>query len=356
MAYLTIVILVFLSYCLISLVDIKQVGNEFYHRINPGDKRTIIYLSILFLILFVTFRPDTMPDYKSYIDDFKNLDKYRDLSMEIGDKILIKFAYLFSDNPVFVFFTFALIGIPLKVLGLRQMAPFFYLSMAVFVTGILIAQDMVAIRSSVAVGFFIWAVKYKLERKYWHCFLFSLLSILFHYSAVIIVIPICVFSIEKPHKLFYAIIIPAAYTLVLLGYGITQFFDSIHIEKFQQLWAYYKYYDEEDAYNIFNLFILGKCVMFYIILSRIDKIKHYYPAAILLLKIYCLSLVSTILLYESQSMAIRVGEFLGAVEVLLIPSILFSYKRKKWFVGYGICLVYCMGLLLCYGRFFLSNS
>lgn len=352
MEYLLIVIFLFVLFLFLSFIDLNWAGSTVTHRVNSKDVMVITQITIVFLVLFVTFRPDIMPDYKSYIDDFKHLDNYRDLSLEFGDKTLINFVHLFTSKAIYIFFAFALIGIPLKVSAIRKMAPFYFLSMALFVTGILIAQDMVAIRSSIAVGFFFWALKYKFENKLWYCALFSILSILFHYSAVIIILPLFLFNLKKKYRILYAILIPISYALVIGGLGITQFFDLINIEKFQQLWAYYKFTDEEDAYNVFNLFLLGRCVFYYLILFRIEKIRKYYPEAVLLLKIYCLSVVLTVLLYESQSMAIRVGEFLGAVEILLIPSILFSFKRKNIFIGYGLCFIYCASLLLRYGVYF----
>ena len=352
MEYLITVIFLFLSFLFLSVLDLKWVGLTVTHRVNRRDTMIISAVTVVFLVLFVTFRPDTMPDYKSYIDDFKNLDKYRDLSLELGDKTLINIVHLITPQAIYVFFVFALIGQPLKIAVIRKMAPFYFLSMAVFVTGILIAQDMVAIRSAIAVGFFFWALKYKFENKIWYCVLFSILSILFHYSAVIIFLPLFLFSVNKPYRVLYGLLIPISYALVIGGLGITQFFDLISVEIFQQLWAYYKFTDEEDAYNIFNLFLLGRCIFYYFILFRIDRIKQHYPAAILLMKIYCLSIVLTILLYESQSMAIRVAEFLGSVEIFLIPSILYSFKRRNLFIGYGLCFIYCSSLLLRYGVYF----
>lgn len=352
MEYLITVIFLFLFFLFLSVLDLKWVGLTVTHRVNRRDTMIISAVTVVFLVLFVTFRPDTMPDYKSYIDDFKNLDQYRDLSLELGDKTLINIVHLITPQAIYVFFVFALIGLLLKIAAIRKMAPFYFLSMAVFVTGILIAQDMVAIRSAIAVGFFFWALKYKFENKIWYCVLFSILSILFHYSAVIIFLPLFLFSVNKPYRVLYGLLIPISYALVIFGFSISKLFDLISIEKFQQLWAYYKFTDEDNAYNIFNLFLLGRCFFYYYFLFRINKIKLYYPEVVIFLKIYCLSIVLSVLLYESQSMAIRAGEFLGSIEIFLIPSILYSFGRKNIFVGYGLCFVYCVSLLLRYGVFF----
>jgi len=223
--------------------------------------------------------------------------------------------------------------------------------MAIYVSGILIAQDMIAIRSAIAVGFFLLAIKYRLDNRIWHYMFFSLCAFLFHYSAIIL-IPLYFISKEKEYFALYFLLIPIAYISVINDIGVVQFFELIHIDTFQLLWANYKYFEESDAYNIYNFFILGKCLMYYFILFNIKTISKHCPMALYLMKIYCISIFLTVLLREQQSLAIRIGEFLQSVEIVLIPLILYAFNGRRKALMHYVCAGYCAGLLLCYGIYF----
>lgn len=348
--FYVIVFITILFFCL-SLSDTSHWYKGQLHFVSIKDTKRLVFFSLVILYLIVLFRPQNMPDYQSYIRDFKYLDKYMEYNMEPGDKLLIKTVHLFTDHYMFVFAAFAAIGVPMKVYATRKMTPFVFLSLAVYASGMMIAQDMVAMRSSLAAGFFLWAIYYKLKHNLRMFLILAFVAVSFHYSAVL-VFPVWFLNTKKDYRKIYGLLIPIAYAAIILGQGITMLFDSINIPLFQAIWYNYKYFEEEDAYNVFNIIILFKVCFFYLMYFKLDEIKEHYSSIVLLMKIYCISLFITILLYQSQAVAIRVGDFLRCVEILFVPSLLFAYGGKYRVKLHIICLIYCLLSLAGYNGYF----
>jgi len=343
-----IILILILSFWLLSVIDSSKNGQE--HVLKAGDRNIILYTAGFVLFLIVIFRPNTMPDYMAYIYDFLHLRKDDELGLEPGDRYLIQAVHFFSINHMAVFSAFAAVSIPIKLFAIKKYSPFVFLSLAVFTSGSLITQEMTAIRCAIAVSFLLWAMYFKINKNLKKFLLFVLLASLFHYSAVL-GFPLWFLSNTKCRKWIYAILIPIAYTSVYLNYGISEFLNSINLNSFQAMWDHYRWFDESDYYNVYNMLQIAKCIVFYFILLRIDTIKQYYPGAVFLMKTYCLSLVATIIFYESQSVAIRVGDIFRTCEIILIPCLLFAYGKKHRWAMHFVVLLYCIGLYISYGGF-----
>ena len=190
---------------------------------------------------------------------------------------------------------------------------------------------MIQIRVAVASALLLWSTKFLTERNATKFFSLSILAILFHYSAAII-LPFWFINPNKSHKRLYLLMIPAAYMLAIMGYSFGHLVGAIPVEQIQTLWTMYEKRMEFDGgteINIFNSMHLIRCAMSMFIMFNIDKISKYVPTAVVWAKMYIISLVAFLLLSDIPVLSFRISELLQIVEILLIPSIVLVPKYRQ---------------------------
>ena len=293
------------------------------------------------LVLIAAFRPSEMPDYENYYNAFRYVTAER---FEPAVSWIISFVHLFSRNPLVLFGLFAMISITLKFGAIVRLSPCFWGSMLIYIANIFILHDMIQIRCAVASGLLLWALMYVYERNLYKFLVISRIAVLFHYSAILI-FPLYFLDTKRCHQV-WRLIIPAAYVLWLLNFKLGYLAEFIPGDSFQTLWAMYEAtVGNEDGVNVFNMLQLLRCVVCLFIVWNIDRISQHNQFAILLTKVYCLSLVSLVLFSDVAVIAFRVSELYQVVEVLLLPMIVFCFSRT---VSIGKLCVIMIGVVLLY--------
>jgi hypothetical protein len=134
---------------------------------------TAFYISLYPLLIFILNRGNQ--DYVAYLDIFSSNEKYA----EIGYQILIAFVKLLggSHNSIIMVLGVTLFFTLLKLsskIRYAAVVPVIYLIFPSII-------DLVQVRNSFSFYFFVISFLYYIDRRMFLCFLFSLLSISFHY-------------------------------------------------------------------------------------------------------------------------------------------------------------------------------
>lgn len=299
-------------------------------RNEKFGKRQGLLLGLLVLVLCAisALKSSDTPDYPQYEMIFQGLS----VRIEPGDAMLVKIISNFTRDAKWFFFVFALVSVTIRVSAIKKMAPFntfLYAALALYVSNIYILQDMIQIRVAIATAFFLWAIYFKLNHKLWLFITSSVMAVMFHYTAIVI-LPIWFLSSEKVKKGFWMWIIPASYVVSLLFSSFAHLAGQVQLEAYQQLFNMYE--GRDDSINIFNMWQLLRIGMFYYLLANMEKIAASYPGAKLLLKVYAIGIISIPLFRDIPAVAFRISELFMVAEILLLPTILFIRKRNQSFM------------------------
>ena len=139
---------------------------------------------VIVLTLFVAFRPAGIDnDYNSYLGYFKNPTGVAALLTEPTFKMINGLAR-FLNAPFLLFVIYAFLAVPCKVIAIKRLSPYWYLSILLWYAHLFIIQEMTQIRVAVASGVFLFALPYLGDGKKLKFTLCLVASILFHYSII----------------------------------------------------------------------------------------------------------------------------------------------------------------------------
>lgn len=294
---------------------------------------------IVAVILIITFRSSKMADYVEYKDAFLTSGQLRFEPIFHVIKALVSPL----GNYLIGFLLIAFISVWLKFYCIKKYMRLFWPMSLVYVSNILIVQDMVAIRAGLAGSFLLVALQYKFENKIKKMILFLLLSFFSHYTAIVFVLLFFMDAI-KFRRWFYLLLIVFSYALSMKSLYATQL---LHYLPFVgDYFVLFDKYMEEAEYqvepmNIFNLLQMGHvliCVVFWCYINRIQKL---YPSALVYLKLYTIGVCSVCWFAQSFAMAIRFSELFFVVEILLVP-IGFSALFRKSFYFKLVLIIYAV--------------
>ena len=317
---------------------------------NKVPLGTYIFVNII-LILIATFRSPDMPDYENYYNYFTFGGAER---FEIGFKTYVESVKHISINPIFIFSAIAALSVSIKLFAIRKLSPLFWGALLVYLSNIFILHDMIQIRAAVASGILLWSTKYLEERNLKYFLLSVALASLFHISSIVF-LPLWFVNTTNPQKTIFLLMIPISYVLALNGITFGNIASLINIEQIQNLWNMHQNAMEHDIgvrINLFNAMHIIRLIMCTYIIANLNKIVKYDKKAIILAKIYTISLVAYNLLSDIPVIAFRISELLQVVEILLIPSILLiPYNKlinKLALICYAGC---CLFINIYYNEF-----
>lgn len=313
------------------------VFQERKHFLNDGR---LIFI-ILVLLLLSTTRSTNFPDCNEYIRIFTE-DDLNDTRYEIGFKYSVNFLRLFTDEPRFFFFVFGLSGILIKLRTIYRYSPEYMASVLIYLTVFFVYLDMIQVRNSLSISFFLLAVVARSKDKWKEFIIYGIAAMLFHYSGFVVLL-FAVLSYNKRIE-FYKWIIPAAYIFHFFG-NVVVGLDASSLGPLGQAFMGNTYNNDLlKPVNVFNSVQLMRILFFYCIYLNINDIIHKYPIAYLMLKVYAIGIAMLPLLSFYPSISSRVNSYMCSIEILLLPAIFFIQKHKQLY-KWSLCL-YCMGTLL----------
>lgn len=311
-----------------------------------AQNKRIFNLVCAILILIVTFRSPEMSDYAEYEYSFSN--DAEDLRFEPFFYV-IKFICSISFAPAITgFFLFALLSILIKAKLMWKESWLGWASLSVYVSHVLITQEMVAIRAAAASAFLLVAIDKKSKGEIKKTILAIVAAILFHYSAVFFLILLLMDNFRAKRKL-YICFIAVSYVLYYLGLFVTVIFFS-EIENIignNILFAMYgnQLEDSDASMNVFNILQLIRLLICAILWLNYKKIIKMHRTAILNLKLYTIGLCVLPLFANSIGIASRLQDLFQVIEITLFP-IGFAVSFKPQFASKCLLLLYS-SLIFC---------
>lgn len=234
-----------------------------------------------------------------------------------------------SDDVHIIFFLFALLSIPLKLYGITKLSPIWFSSLLIYLSNYYLLHELTQIRAGVAAGFFLIAIYYQSEGQKWKSLPLVILSIVFHYSSIVL-LPLLFLSNEKMTgiwKYVWASIIPIAYLLHFMHVGLTTLPIPYISDKMD---IYVEMRDRgimgDETINVFNVVFTFKVLIYYYLMFFEETISSYNKAFPYMLRLYCISLFSFIFLADMPVFAFRISEIFGIVEIILFSNIYFTIK------------------------------
>lgn len=283
--------------------------------------RLVLGILWIVLVFLATFRPENMADRENYIDFWKGWGGER---FEIGFVTLSELIRTVSTNEFWFLFVFAGLSIALKLLAISKMTKLLWASLLIYVANIYILHDMIQMRCAIASGLLLHAIYFIVNRNLKYFLLIFILAFFFHYSSLCI-LPLWFLNTKYPRKFIYILLIFLSYAVGGI-LPISNLIGYIPISGIQNLWDVYEN-TVGDNVNIFNAMQLGRiaiCVFLLLFIERISKRNKY---AIIMVKIYAISISTFVLFSNLPVLASRVSELYQIVEIILIPMIMYAINN-----------------------------
>lgn len=301
-----------------------------------STKTFVLMLVGLILILIAGFRPIGI--------DHDSLNYARVLGVSLSEAnfldkeptfwIINEFnKILFGGNEQTFFLIFTIIGVTLKVLAIRQLSLSPIFSIFTYLCLYFILHEMTQIRAGVATAIFLLAIPDIYNRNF-KAFLFkTILAMMFHYSAVIMLLVYLLNPYKINFKIFFflpligiifmLVGIIDVITILNLFLLILPDFISNKIELYILLLDDGRF----SKINVFNFYYGSLLVLYYIMLLYHSYFKSQYD--VLFLKIFAYMLFFFYFSSAIPVLAFRVSEFFGVVLIILIPHFALIFKQKK---------------------------
>jgi hypothetical protein len=304
---------------------------------------TFIILGLVLIIIAGFRQGDSVRDYDGYVIMFQNKS---DTIIEPSFALISFLVHaLLGDNSIYLFIIFAILGVSLKFVAIKQLTELWFLSVLIYFSNFFILHEMTQIRVGVASALMLLCVKPIYDRNLKYFLLFALLAFSFHFSALMI-LPLW-FLNNKPQKKWLVVLIPISYLIFFLGINLIT---SIPIPGVHEKIEIYQKLQEigDEAFtniNLFNLVFLTKIAIFYFLIYKYELLLSYNKYFSILMKMYCISLISYPIFATIPAFATRINELYGVVDFILIPFLYYVFKPIYFsraivvFIGLSLILI-----------------
>ncbi len=257
--------------------------------------------------------------------------------------VLSKLLYVIYPDVQILLLTFALVGVTIKFVAIRQLSPLFFLPLIIYFCNFYLLHEMTQIRAGIASSLFLLTIKPLASGKKLAPLLIILLASTFHLSALSL-LPL-LFLNNKPikpvWKIVMACLVPACFLLYFLDLDLLTAIPIPYISERIELYKAHSEFGDVDKESILNPFPLMKMAVFLYFLYFADTIKHYVPSINLIIKILGCSLLVYFAFASIKIISTRLSELYGIVEIVAYPCILFTIRPKI----VGIILVCIMAFI-----------
>ncbi len=304
-----------------------------------GKKKASVSLFIIILaiqVLIVTFRPDSMADYANYANAYKyGADRFEPIYQGLFN-ILHQIDY----GELSLFFCMALLTIGIKGCALWRMSTLPILSLVVWISDIMIIQDMIAIRAALASAFLVLVIYYKIKQKPLYMWISFALAICCHFSALILLV-VPFLSTKKMYRKGYMVALLASLTFPLVNFSVFDYLPVLS-QNYQLL---IDMYSNQQSANPYNLMILARCLIclaLWIKMGKISELNRYFLIAT---KTYTLGCILFYMFHNHISVAFRLGELFWVTEIIVLPYLLYLVGSKYKSFGKLIPIAVSVALL-----------
>jgi len=285
---------------------------------------------IVILFLFVSFRPETMADYENYANGYNKLTE----RFEPFYQLILNFLHYYNFGSFSFFVVMALLTVSIKGDVVWRMSQLPLLSLLVWLSDILIIQDMIAIRAALASSLLLWIIYWKVNNKIKYVWLTLVLAVCCHYSALVLLIFPCLSS-SKPYRKLYLV---ALVSSMLLPFSNFSAFSLI--PNFSNAYnTLIDMYAQQNSANPYNLVVLARCLICVLLWVNIGNVSVQDKYYLLCTKAYTIGCILFYLFWQQISIAFRFGELFWVTEIISLPYLLYFFTFRHKSIGKLIPIV-----------------
>ena len=319
----------------------------FFEDEEMQNRGWLLFALATVLTLFVAFRPEGIDkDYNSYLGYFNNPYSVSASLTEPTFKIINGLSR-FLNAPLLLFVIYAFLAVPLKVCAIKRLSPYWYLSILLWFAHLFLIQEMTQIRAAVSSGIFLFSLPYLGDAKRLKFTLCLIASILFHYSAIVL-IPLLMLGNKDLSRYwrFLLVILPITmYVFPFAGMDVLKLVPIPFLQQKLQMYEDLMVYEGGvwADINIYNVVALARLFAYYVLVWKYDYLKDKYPYMPIMLKIFCYSICMYVGFSFLPPVAMRIEEFIAIIDCILFP-LLAVLIRPHW-LGRLLVVVYAMATL-----------
>lgn len=233
-----------------------------------------------------------------------------------------------SFGVLFAYAVYGFIAIYITLKAVDELTELHFLSLYIFFCYYFWLHNVCQIRVGVSVSIFLLSIKPLREKRYAIYLILCYCAVLFHYSSIVM-FAFPFLKKDSINKFAYFAILPIAYVLAFFKISATDLIPLIPFEPIQALYHRYTLFVDNgdgDNINIYNAIQLCRCGFSFILLYYFDKLNAENEYFALLLKMYIISLAVLVVMFRLPVVSFRISEFLGVVEIILIPYIAYIFR------------------------------
>lgn len=237
----------------------------------------------------------------------------------------------FGGNEQTFFLIFAILGVTLKVLAIARLSLLPILGIFTYICLYFILHEMTQIRVGVATAIFLLAIPNIYNRNL-KSFLFkTILAMMFHYSAIIMLLVYFLNPYKINLKVFFFLPL-IGIVFMFIGINIITILNPFlfllpdFIANKIQLYILLLDDGKFNQINVFNFYYGSLFMFYYTMILHQSYFKSQYD--VLFLKIFGFMLFFFYFSSAIPVLAFRVSEFFGVVLIILIPHFALIFKQK----------------------------
>lgn len=321
--------------------------NLFYDKEQLREYKLHYYLYFLlafFPLFFVAaVRYDVGTDYfYTYVPNFLKILKGEEPYSEWGFNQLNKFIQLFTDNPQWLFVVTGLIYSFVLIQTIVRYSENVSISVLVVLFSCIFFVFLNNMRQSISVILFLRAFPYIVKGEFFKYLICVLLGCIFHFSAVIMIIP-CVFANLKIVRKNFALFAIAITVLLPVLCKVME----IVLMNTKYEYFFVSHFNDGNVTTVNIVYHFAFFVLSYIILgNRIMKDKKAFVLLFMQFLAFWVSCISIFI--RISEMISRLTVYFQVYQILLVPYCVKVQKDSSgkalylssYFIAYGLYLVY----------------
>jgi hypothetical protein len=291
------------------------------------------FVFVLFVIIG-GFRYKVGADWDAYellfngVSSIEDIIKSREEKLFMISNFLIK---LIFNSYSFFILTFFLISFSLKFYVIKLYSKDVFLSLIIYIYGVLLIYDFNGIRQGMAMSFIMLSIPYILDRSFMKFAFIIIIASFFHISAIVFLPFYFLSKITYSNKKLLFIIILCVLIAIPLRSVIQ---NSLLYQLFManESFSHYSTYTDGDNYqintSIISVALFQRLIIFIMFICAYDAMDINPDLKILLRNGYFLSIIIFLLLSFSEQFAARISFNYKLVEIIMVPAILSAISNK----------------------------
>ena len=317
------------------LIEITAVASL---QISNKDKRIqpiLYWINIFAIFLLAAFKdPDLTKDSLNYVNALNDQELIIEPSFHLIKNTVNN---IFGGKYFWLFFIYSAIAIYPKSIGIKSISNIYLINLLIWYSDLYLVHELTQIRIAAAGGIFILAIPSLYNKDLKQYIFWTLCASVLHISAILM---ICLYFINynRINIRVWIVFVIISIIIAMSGYDVVKIMTILPIDNINNKYdAYQNIQYLQDKVSLFSPLIFAKFLITVFLASKLTILNKYSKYSILYLKIMFLSTIARFLFAANISIAFRISEFMGLVEILLFPLLIYVFKQRKF--GYIILVL-----------------